>query len=183
MNPENERESAQSLAQLSFFNGNKILTMFKLRKFKKEDTKVVALLIKNTFKKFNGNECKERGAVQRYLDIYDLEKKGQKEILNTFKKTPIFYVAWDEDDIVGIIRGNPQRIVNLFVDGKNHKKGVGRLLINKFENEAKKQGSKEIKLRSSLYAIPFYEKMGYKKTTGIRNFHGLKTCPMKKNLE
>jgi hypothetical protein len=37
-------------------------------------------------------------------------------------------------------------------------------------------------LRSSLYATPFYESVGYKKTTGIRHFHGLRIQPMKKIL-
>jgi GNAT superfamily N-acetyltransferase len=79
-----------------------------------------------------------------------------------------------------MIRGRPERITNLYVDGKYHKRGVGRLLLNKFEAEAKKLKSKEIKTRASLYAAPFYEKMGYKKTTGVRNFRGLKIWPMKK---
>ena len=33
-----------------------------------------------------------------------------------------------------------------------------------------------------MYAVPFYQKIGYKKTTGIRNLHGLKVQPMKKVL-
>jgi len=33
------------------------------------------------------------------------------------------------------------------------------------------------------YAAPFYQKIGYKKTTGIRNFRGLKVYPMKKALK
>ncbi len=54
--------------------------------------------------------------------------------------------------------------------------------IEKFEKEAKKNSS-YIKTRASLFAVPFYRKMGYKKTTGIRKFKGLKIQPMKKILQ
>jgi hypothetical protein len=43
-------------------------------------------------------------------------------------------------------------------------------------------GSDEIQIRASLYASAFYQKQGYKKTTGIRSFHGLKIQPMKKKF-
>ena len=55
--------------------------------------------------------------------------------------------------------------------------------VPKFENEAKKWGSKEIKIRASLFSVLFYERIGYKKTTGTRNFMGLKIQPMKKVLK
>ncbi len=37
-----------------------------IRKFKKKDTKEVALLIKNTYQKFNFEEFFEKSASQRY---------------------------------------------------------------------------------------------------------------------
>jgi hypothetical protein len=44
-----------------------------------------------------------------------------------------------------------------------------------------------ISLAATLYAVPFYEAMGYKKTTGVRNCwsfggRGLKYQPMKKQI-
>jgi GNAT superfamily N-acetyltransferase len=157
--------------------------MIKLRKFRKEDTEVVALLVMNTYKQFNSQEFIKKSAVQEYLNYYDPAKNTIQQLYENFLRTPIFYVAVENNKIIGMIRGGPGRIINLFVDGKQHKKGVGRLLVSKFESEAKKQKSHEIKIRASLYAIPFYQKMGYKKTTGIRNFHGLKVYPMKKVLK
>jgi hypothetical protein len=38
-------------------------------------------------------------------------------------------------------------------------------------------------LRGSLYATPFYQSMGYRKTTGVRKLHGLKIQPMRKELK
>ena len=40
----------------------------------------------------------------------------------------------------------------------------------------------KIKIRASLYATSFYEKLGYKKTTGTRPFYGFKIQPMSKKL-
>ncbi len=156
--------------------------MITLRKFRKADTQVVALLVMSTYRQFNSTEYVSKHAIKEYLDYYDPRKNAIKQLYENFQRTPIFYVAVDDNRIIGMIRGRPGRISNLFVDGEHHKKGVGRLLVNRFEFEAKKQESKEIKIRASLYATPFYQKMGYKKTTGIRNFRGLKVYPMKKSL-
>jgi len=156
--------------------------VIKLRKFRKEDTKATALLIMNTYEKFNSAEFFKKSAVQEYLGYYNPKKKTIEELYENFQRAPIFYVALENDKIIGMIRGRADRIVNLFVEGKRHKKGIGRLLVNKFEAEAKKKKSKEIKIRASLYATPFYQKMGYKKTSGIKNFLGLKIYPMRKIL-
>lgn len=156
--------------------------MIKLRKFRRADTRTVALLVARTYEKFNSKEFFRRSAVREYLDHCDPKKNTVQQLYETFKRTPIFFIATENNKICGMIRGRPERISNLFVDGRHHRKGIGRSLINKFESEAKKQKSKEIKIRSSLYATKFYQKMGYRKTTGIRNFRGLKVYPMKKQL-
>ncbi len=154
----------------------------KIRKFNKKDTKEVASLIVRTYTKFNGKEYYKKEAVKKYINHYDISKNPEEELLKQFNKTPIFYVAIDKKKIVGMIRGKTNKISNLFVDEKYHGKGIGRKLVNMFESDARKRGGKEIKIKASLYATSFYQKMGYKKTTGIRNFIGLKIYPMKKIL-
>ena len=156
----------------------------KIRKFQEKDIRQVAKLKNEVYSQFNSKEYFEKKAANKYIEHTSL-KKSDKELLEAFtgKRTTIFYVAEENNKIIGMIRGRPGRISNLFVDGKQHKKGIGRRLVLKFEKEAKKQGSKEIKLRASLYATPFYEKMNYRKTTGIRNFGGLKVYPMKRELK
>jgi GNAT superfamily N-acetyltransferase len=137
----------------------------------------------NTFGHFNKTEYIRKSAVEEYLNFYNPKKNSIQRLYENLQKTPIFYVAAENNQILGMIRGRLDKIVNLFVDGKHHKKGIGRLLVNKFESEARKQKFKEIRIRASLYAVTFYQKMGYKKTTGIRNFHGLKIYPMKKIID
>jgi GNAT superfamily N-acetyltransferase len=156
--------------------------MITIRKFKISDTKKTALLIRETFLKFNNKEGVKKG-VENYLSYFSTEKSENfKKIQNIFINSPIFFVAVEKDKIIGIIRGRKDRIVNLFVDGKYHGQGVGRNLIKKFEKECIKLDSKKINIRASLFATLFYVKMGYKKTTGIRNFKNLKIQPMQKTL-
>jgi GNAT superfamily N-acetyltransferase len=153
-----------------------------IRKFGRGDTKEVAALIFSTYKLFLSKEYFEKRAIQEYLDYYDPEKNSEVELLKRLNTAPIFYVAIGKDEIIGMIRGRKDKIINLYVNGSQHQKGIGRSLVQRFESEAKRLGSKEIKIHASLYATPFYQKLGYKKTTGIRNFHGLKVQPMKKIL-
>ena len=156
--------------------------MIKIRKYKNSDLVKVALLVKNTFKKFNSREYFKEEAIKNYLSQYNIDKNSKKELIRRFKKTPIFYVATENNKIIGAIRGKKDKITNLFIDKNYHQRGIGKKLVEKFETEVIKQRLNKIKIHSSLYAIPFYKKMGYKKSTGIRNFHGLKVQPMKKVL-
>lgn len=152
----------------------------KIRKARKEDLKDIQNVVWKTFKTCNFKEGSKEG-IQSYLDWHNY-KKNSKELKKVFERTKLIYVAVDKNKIIGIIRGNKNKIGNLFVYPKYHKKGIAKALMDKFENESKKLGSKEIKIKSSLYATPFYQKMGYKKITGIRNFIGIKIQPMRKKL-
>lgn len=152
-----------------------------IRKLKNSDINETCLLIMNVFSKFNSNEGSKK-ATQDYLNYYDPQKNKIEELIENFSKNPINFIAIENNKIIGIIRGRTEKITNLYVDGTMHKKGIGRALVEKFEKEAINKGSKKIKIKASLFAIPFYQKLGYKKTTGIRKFIGFKTQPMKKTF-
>ena len=144
----------------------------------------MAHLIKRTYAKYNYKDGSKK-AIQRYLNLYD-PKMNLKRIKEWFFKDTIFYVALSKNKIIGVVRGNKNRIWNLYVDGSYHRKGIGQKLMANFEKEAQLQGSKIIHLRSSLFAVPFYEKLDYKKTTGIRKSQlllNLKYQPMAKKLK
>lgn len=98
------------------------------------------------------------------------------------------FVAENElDEIVGILRGKKDRLQSLFVRGDMHHQGIGRHLVEYFEQFCLGLGGEVIRLASTLYAVPFYQKLGYKKSTGVRagwSFAGqdFKWQPMKKSL-
>ena len=98
------------------------------------------------------------------------------------------FVAEDDGQIVGVLRCRAERLQSLFVGEDFHRQGIGRKLVECCEQACASRGSIVIRLAATLYAIPFYEAVGYKKSTGIRNgwsFEGvgLKYQPMKKRLE
>jgi GNAT superfamily N-acetyltransferase len=156
--------------------------MIKYRKLQKLDITPACDLIFTTFKKFNSHDGSP-AAVKKYLSLFDRKLNSTEELEKRFARSPIAYVAIDGKKIVGVMRGRPDRLVNLFVNGSRHKHGIGKKLVNIFEAEAKKMRGKIVKIRASLYAMPFYQKMGYRKTTGQRLFHGLKIQPMKKIIK
>jgi len=152
----------------------------KLIKFQKKYTSPIALLIVKTYKKYNCLEYYKKSAVKKYLDEFDPKKNSIETLYLNFKKSSIFFIAKENNKVIGMIRGKPGKISNLFVNGSYHRKGVGKKLVRLFESEALSHGSTGIKIRSSMYAIPFYQTMGYKKSTGVRNYKGLKIWPMRK---
>lgn len=152
----------------------------KIRTYKEKDAIAVAKLIRDTYGKFNASEGSKK-AVERYLGFYDT-KNNLAGVINKFSQSNIFFVAEINGKIVGMARGDEKKLSNLFVKGSTHKKGVGRKLIEKYERAAIKKGSTKLKLNASMYAVPFYEKMGYKKSTGVRQRSGLQVQPMKKEL-
>lgn len=155
--------------------------MMLIRKYMAEDAWAVAALISKTYSRFNAHEGTPE-AVRQYVDSYNPVDKSIEEIRQRFTRTPCCFVASANPGIVGVVRGIENRIVNLFVDEAYHRQKIATRLVQRFEEVSHQAGSTEIVLRASLYAIPFYQALGYKKTTGIRNFHGLSVQPMKKNL-
>lgn len=154
----------------------------KIRKFEERDVVEVANLAMETFKRYNGSDFYDKDAIANTLAYFDPTKNNKQRLLEKFSKKFIFYVAVEEDKIVGMINGVPNRISSLFVDGAQHRKGVGKELFNSFEFEAIEYGSNRISIEASLYAVNFYEKMGFDKTTGIINHMGLKVYKMEKML-
>ena len=157
-------------------------TMIGIRKYQPGDAVAVSRLISQTYARFCRNEG-TRAAVRRYVETYDPKGKPVAEIRKRFARTPYCFVAVHGSTVVGVVRGTANRIGNLYVDARYHRRGLATRLVQRFEGACRKAGSEEIVLRSSLYAIPFYQSVGYKKTTGVRNFHGHKVQPMRKKLK
>ena len=154
--------------------------MIKIRKFTKKDTENAALLMIEVYKKFNLKEATKKG-IDDFVNFLHPDKVPSAKLYTRLNK-PIFFIAKDKQKIIGLIRGTPDKISSLFIHGNYQKQGLGKKLIELYEIASKKQNSKSIKVRASLLAVPFYKKMGFKKTTGLRMFQGMKMYPMKKEL-
>jgi GNAT superfamily N-acetyltransferase len=152
----------------------------RIRTIKPKDVTAACHLIRKTYRHFNYEEGTVE-ATNEYIEAYNPES-NLDALKKRFKKTPICYVATEKAEVIGITRGVPGHLINLFVDGEHHRKGIGRKLLSRFEVRCQERGEDLIKTNVSIYAIPFYEANGYKKTTGIRNQKGLKVQPMRKRL-
>ncbi len=96
-------------------------------------------------------------------------------------------VAEESGEIVGVLRGRPGRLASLFVRGDHHRRGIGRALVAQFEAECRARGDAAIHVSATVYAMPFYRALGFKRSTGLRagwsfGGHGLPVQPMKKAL-
>ena len=155
-----------------------------------KDAQEVGVLIANTYRKYN-LDFATSGEQEKLLGPF--RHAGSPDIVHQAAITRVLraemiFIAEDDDQIVGVLRCRPGRLQSLFVREDYHRRGIGRRLVESCEHECAQRGSTSIRLAATLYAVPFYQAVGYKKSTGIRtgwSFEGsgLKYQPMKKALK
>ena len=163
--------------------------MITIRPYREADAGEAGRLIADTYGEFNlafASPEQRDQLLGPFRHARSQEKEHQAEIARAIRSEMVF-VAEHGGQIVGILRGRRGRLASLFVRGDHHRQGVGRRLVERFEQESAARGVTAIKVASTLYAVPFYLRMGYKRTTGIRpgwSFEGtgLVYQPMKKAL-
>jgi GNAT superfamily N-acetyltransferase len=163
--------------------------MAHIRGYRSVDAPAVGVLIADTYSQFNLNELSEQDR-DRFLGPFRFarssERLHQDEIARVLEAA-MALVAEDAGEIVGVLRGRPERLQSLFVRGDHHRQGIGQQLVEHFERECVRQDSHIVRLAATVYAVPFYLAMGYRRTTGLRTLtsfdgRGLQYQPMKKTL-
>ncbi|MGD9047340.1 MAG: GNAT family N-acetyltransferase [Anaerolineae bacterium] len=162
--------------------------MATIRSYRASDAESVGRLIADTYSEFN-LATTSAGERDRLLGPFkharSAEQAHQAAIARVIRADMVL-VAEETGEIVGVLRGRKDRLQSLFVRGDYHRRGIGRNLVACFERACREQGASEIRLAATLYAVPFYQALGYKKTTGVRSgwsFEGrLQWQPMKKAL-
>jgi len=165
--------------------GNKI----QIRFYREADALAVGRLIADTFSEFNlSSVTDEQRALLLgpFLHARSADQAHQEAIAQAIR-SEIVFVAEYEGEIASVLRVRTTRLSSLFVRGDYHRRGIGRRLVKRFEHEVVVQGGTVIKVAATLYALPFYLEMGYKRTTGMRSYHafggsGIAYQPMKKDL-
>lgn len=163
--------------------------MITIRRYRESDAEDVGQLIADTYSEFNLSfaPSTERGPFLGPFQHARSPDRSHREAIAQAIRSDMVFVAEDEGEIVGVLRGRKERLASLFVRGDRHRQSIGRRLVERFEQESRQQGVTVIRVASTLYAIPFYSKMSYKRSTGVRagwSFEGigLKYQPMKKIL-
>jgi GNAT superfamily N-acetyltransferase len=161
-----------------------------IRYYEESDAESVGKLIAETYSAFNltfvpPEELGKFLGPFRYADSGD---PAHREAIARTIRSAMVYVAEDEGEIVGVLRGRKERLGSLFVRGDHHRQGIGRRLVERFEAESRRQETAVIRVAATEYAVPFYLAMGYKRSTGVRSGwsfegKGLPIQPMRKVLE
>lgn len=173
-------------------NGNQIGTvtvMVSIRRYHPSDAEAVGKLIANIYREFNldfATAEEQALLLGPFRHAYSTEQSHQEAIAEVISAQMVC-VAEDCGEIVGVLRGKPDKLQSLFVRKDHHRRGIGRRLVETFEQACIRQGASTIRVAATLYAVPFYQKLGYKKTTGVRpgwSFEGsgLIYQPMKKQF-
>ncbi len=153
---------------------------FKVRMATGNDWDEAMAIAWKTFMQFDARDYTEEG-IQSFQDFITDEVLKRMFDMGAYQ----LIVATDiEDKIIGMISlRNETHISLLFVDGKHHRKGVGRALMETlcryvFEEE----GYRKITVNAAPYAIGFYHKLGFKDTGKEEIKEGISYTPMEKNL-
>jgi len=161
--------------------------MISIRNYTEKDAEEVGRLIADTYSEFNLSFAspEDRNLMLGPFHYARSSNETHRKAIIEILRSPMFYVAESNGKIAGILRGRKERLASLFVYKDFHHQGIGRNLVNHFEIESVKQGISVIRLAATLYAIPFYLKLGYRKSSGLRNSwsfegHGFPYQPMKK---
>jgi putative acetyltransferase len=137
--------------------------MFKIRKFKNEDTKEVIKIITTGLKQLF--HCKKKDLGEKLIEnLSDIKK-------NYFDQGGAFFVGEYDQKVVGTVAILPDtntsaRLKRMFLYKKFRGKGYGSKLYDFIEKWCKKQGYKKIILSTYPHfdeAIKLYESKGYKK--------------------
>jgi len=160
-----------------------------IRQYQENDAIVVGRLIAETYRTYNLSHAdpEEQDRLLGPFRHANSEDEAHREAIRSVIRSPMLYVAEDSTEIVGVLRGRNNVLASLFVHGNRHRQGIGRRLAERFERDSRQRGIEWIRVAATIFAVPFYQSLGYKKTTGIRpckSFDGtdLKYQPMKKHL-
>ena len=163
--------------------------MITIRDYQEDDVKQVGILIADTYTEFNLGFASEEELpllLGPFRHARSSDQAHQQQIAETIH-SEIVLVAEDGSKIVGVLRGRKERLASLFVHKDYHRRGIGQKLVEQFERESLNQGVSLIEVAATLYAVPFYKKMGYEESDDIKTSwsfdgYGLQHQPMIKML-
>jgi predicted N-acetyltransferase YhbS len=163
--------------------------MITIRNYTEVDSVETGQLIADTYREFNLSLAspEDQALMLGPFQYARSEKKAHQDAIVNILQSPVFLIAEQNGEIVGILRGRKERLASLFVRKDFHRQGIGRRLVERFEAEMRTQNVNVIRVSATLYAVPFYSRLGYKKSTGLRQSwsfdgYGLRVQPMKKTL-
>ena len=146
-----------------------------IRKFKSADAAAVSDVIRQTMRVTNSQDYSMQ-------ILAPLVEYFSPENVLLLSKERICLVAEIENRVVGTVALEDSELCAFFVHPDFQRKGVGTNLIKAIEDIAAKNKVEIIKFASSLSAVSFYEKIGYRKNGSDREETAGKQIGMEKHL-
>lgn len=136
---------------------------------------VVSNLVARSFNEFIAPDFSEEGIEEffKYANPRSLAKRSEG--------SHFVLVAEAEGEIAGMVEAREMKHISmLFVDKAHHRKGIGRELVRlAIERIMSEQPSSEnVTVYSSRFAVPFYESLGFVKTSEEKIIYGVVHVPM-----
>jgi GNAT superfamily N-acetyltransferase len=122
------------------------------------------------------------------LADYDLEIIGNlqgafsTEQLRALAGKRRIYILEEDGILLGTIGLEDDKVYNFFVSPDSQGSGVGGELLDFVENQARVEGRRKLTVDSSLTAVSFYRKKGYRRTGEQNNRSFGRTVTMEKTL-
>lgn len=135
----------------------------------------VSNLVARSFNEFIAPDFAEEGIEEffNYANPRSLAKRSEG--------SHFVLVAEADGEIVGMIEVREMSHISmLFVDKAHHGKGIGRELLRLALEHIKSESSppEEITVNSSRFAVPFYQSLGFAKTSEEKTINGVVHIPM-----
>src|SRR3989339_1137147 len=135
--------------------------MIRIRKFKEEDANMASVVVKRSLRSIVSHGHSKQS-------IEDQIKCNSPKRMRERSQYVQYFVAIEENSIVGIGGYDHQKVHTFFVEPNRQGKGIGKALMKKVLAEAKKKGIPSLICWSTFPAVPFYSRLGFKPTRKIR---------------
>jgi GNAT superfamily N-acetyltransferase len=134
-------------------------------------------LVDFVFDEYVGKDYSEAGK-KTFKDYTNAEA-----ILERMKDRSTFYLAKDEEWIIGALEIRDKNHISLFfVDKEYQGKGIGRELFERYLSDVKSQGITEVSVNASIYGEGMYTALGFKRLSALQEKDGILFIPMMYSL-
>lgn len=93
-----------------------------------------------------------------------------------------FWAAREGAELLGVIAAYPGHISLLFVDGRHHRRGIARSLVETVIGHDQGLGQAELTVNSSPYAVEAYRHLGFAETAAEQTVNGIRFIPMRRAI-
>ena len=150
-----------------------------IRRFRAQDAAAVSTLHANTIRKINKGDYS-----MDQIEPWASHSSPQLFIDSMFEL--VRFVADYAGRIVGFADYKPEtgQVTGLYVSADHQRSGYGKQLYAALESDARRRKIPKLWLESTLTAAPFYEAMGYVRTSRVRvvEKHSIEMIHMEKAL-